>query len=57
MSATRLRHQAEMCARLASFMSDPSDRARLLKTEQTFLEIAAEQEARPDYRAPEPEGE
>ena len=57
MSSSRLRHQAEMCARLASFMSDPNDRARLLKTEQTFLEIAAEQDGRLDCRKAEPEVE
>ena len=57
MSASRLRHQAEMCARLASFMSDPNDRARLLKTEQTFLEIAAEQDGRSEPRKAEPDAE
>lgn len=57
MSASRLRHQAEMCARLASFMSDPNDRARLLKTEQTFREIAAEQDGRTEPRRAEPEPE
>ena len=46
-----------MCARLASFMSDPNDRARLLKTEQTFLEIAAEQDGRSEPRKAEPDCE
>ena len=36
-----------MCDRLALFMSDPQDRDRLLKSKETFLQIAAEGDVRP----------
>lgn len=47
MTAGRLRRQAEMCDKLALFMSDPVDRASFLKAKRTFLAIAAEADARP----------
>ena len=47
MFSGRLRRKAEMCDRLAHFMSDPCDRDRLLQSKKTFLAIAAEGDARP----------
>lgn len=45
MFSGRLRRKAEMCDRLARFMSDPGDRDRLLRSKRMFLEIAAEGDA------------
>ena len=46
MGSTRLRQQAEGCAQLATMVSDPRDRDRLLRAERTLLELAAEQDER-----------
>ena len=48
MFSGRLRRKAEICDRLARFMSDPGDRDRLLQSKKTFLAIADEGDTRPD---------
>ena len=55
MSVKKLRQQAATCFEMASTMRDPNDRARLLKTAQTFQQLADDEEGAGDTSLPEQE--
>jgi hypothetical protein len=44
MSIKQFRRQAATCCEIASMMSDPCDRDRLLKTAHTFRQLADDEE-------------
>jgi hypothetical protein len=44
MSIKQFRRQAATCCEMASMMSDPCDRDRLLKTAHTFQQLADDEE-------------